>query len=120
MLSFFLIFSLSFSLLFTPYHSCGDWQRDNRALRLFDVYIRGRLGYYRDRFRVYLENNEEGTMPTCHDMELGQVYVCEGCGLELKVVQECEECGIDAEACGCEEPCVFECCGEPLKLKQEA
>ena len=57
-------------------------------------------------------------MPSCHDMKLGQVYVCEGCGLELQVVQECEECGEDAAECGCVEHCTFACCGEELKLKE--
>jgi len=57
-------------------------------------------------------------MPSCHEMKLGDVYVCEDCGLELKVVNECDECGTDAAECGCEEPCVFECCGEELKLKE--
>jgi hypothetical protein len=56
-------------------------------------------------------------MADCHEMRLGQVYFCEDCGLALKVVEECEECG--AETCSCEAPCSFECCGEPLKLKQE-
>lgn len=56
-------------------------------------------------------------MANCHEMKLGQVYACEDCGLELKVTEECQECG--AETCGCEAPCTFECCGEPLKLKEE-
>lgn len=57
-------------------------------------------------------------MVNCHEMEVGQVYFCEGCGLELKVVKACEECGAAAEDCDCPEPCVFQCCGEPLKLKE--
>lgn len=56
-------------------------------------------------------------MTTCHDMEIGQVYVCEDCGLELEVVSECDECGADPESCDCP-PCQFICCGEPLKLKE--
>ncbi len=56
-------------------------------------------------------------MADCHEMKLGQTYVCEDCGLELKVVAECKECG--AETCGCDEPCTFECCGEPLQLKEQ-
>ncbi len=56
-------------------------------------------------------------MISCHDMKLGQVYVCEECGLELKVVKECRECGEDAADCDCAEPCTFSCCGEELKLK---
>jgi hypothetical protein len=50
-------------------------------------------------------------------MKLGQVYVCEGCGLELEVVTECDECGEDAAECTCVEHCSFECCGEEMKLK---
>ncbi len=53
----------------------------------------------------------------CDEMRLGQVYFCEGCGLELKVVNECEEdCG-DEEACECG-ACEFVCCDAPLKLKE--
>ena len=47
-------------------------------------------------------------MPSCHQMKLGQVYVCEDCGLELKVVKECECTLAD---------CEFKCCGEEMKLK---
>lgn len=56
-------------------------------------------------------------MTSCHDMKLGQVYVCEACGLELQVIHECAECGESVEECGCQEHCTFECCGEPLELK---
>lgn len=56
-------------------------------------------------------------MPSCHDMKLGEVYVCEECGLELKVVKECAECGEDADSCECTEHCSFECCGAEMKLK---
>ena len=56
-------------------------------------------------------------MPSCHDMKLGEVYVCEDCGLELQVVKECDACGEPAEECECAEHCSFECCGEPMKLK---
>jgi hypothetical protein len=50
-------------------------------------------------------------------MKLGQVYVCETCGLELKVVKECEDCGEDVEACECSEHCTFSCCGGEMQLK---
>ena len=56
-------------------------------------------------------------MADCHEMKLGQVYVCEDCGLELQVVKECAECGKPSEECGCAEHCTFECCGKPLALK---
>jgi len=53
-------------------------------------------------------------------MKLGQVYVCEECGLELEVVKECKEAGLPDEECSCAAHGGFECCGEPLKLKEEA
>ncbi len=56
-------------------------------------------------------------MSNCHDMKLGQVYVCEACSLELEVVKECEVCEKDAADCECVEHGTFSCCGEPLKLK---
>jgi hypothetical protein len=67
--------------------------------------------------RCSLDSRKETReMADCHEMKLGETYVCGDCGLELKVVAECEECG--AETCGCAAPCTFECCGEPLKLKE--
>ena len=56
-------------------------------------------------------------MVHCHDMKIDQVYYCEECGLELKVVHECKDCGKEADQCGCGD-CVFTCCDKPLKLKQ--
>lgn len=58
-------------------------------------------------------------MPSCHEMKMGQVYVCEGCGLELQVVGECKECGQDADECECEEHCTFSCCGQEMTLKED-
>jgi len=54
----------------------------------------------------------------CHDMKKGQIFTCEECGLELKVVAECEECGTPQGGCACEAPCTYECCGKPLALKK--
>lgn len=56
-------------------------------------------------------------MTNCHEMKLGQVYVCEGCGLELKVVKECESCGSPADECSCG-PCTFVCCDGEMKRKE--
>ncbi len=56
-------------------------------------------------------------MASCHEMKMGQVYVCPDCGVELKVVKECAECGTEASACSCEVDCNLECCGKPLPLK---
>ena len=57
-------------------------------------------------------------MVNCHDMKLDQVYICDDCGLELKVIAECKECGTTDESCGCDEHCDFACCGIPMKLKE--
>ena len=56
-------------------------------------------------------------MADCHEMKLGQVYVCADCSLELQVVKECEECDKPLAECGCAAHCTFECCGKPLVLK---
>lgn len=60
-------------------------------------------------------------MPSCSEMKMNQVYVCESCGLELKVVKECSECGpapsSSSTTCGCDEGCSFDCCGGPMKLR---
>jgi hypothetical protein len=58
-------------------------------------------------------------MTTFHEMRLGQVYVCGDCGLGVKVVKECEEAGMPDEECSGAVHDGFECCGEPLKLKEE-
>jgi hypothetical protein len=44
-------------------------------------------------------------------MEVGQVYVCNDCGLELKVVKTCD---CSEQECGCE---AMSCCGGALTLK---
>jgi len=63
---------------------------------------------------------------SCHDLEEGKIYMCEECGLELKVVKKCKEYGESSDDCACssgscEDPddheCSFSCCGKPLKLK---
>jgi len=43
--------------------------------------------------------SRQADMANCHEVELGQVYVCEDCGLQLKVVGECEEYGPDTRGC---------------------
>ena len=47
----------------------------------------------------------------CSQMKLGQVYTCEDCGLELKVVKECD---CTEDSCSCDDA---SCCGDELKLK---
>jgi hypothetical protein len=53
-------------------------------------------------------------MTKCHEMKVGETYVCEDCGLELQVVKTCAE--QETGACGCLEP--LSCCGKPLALKE--
>ncbi len=44
----------------------------------------------------------------------GQTLVCERCGLEFKVINECKG---DSCSIGCVGD--IDCCGEPMKLKNE-
>ncbi len=60
---------------------------------------------------------EVTNMPHCHDMKLGEVYLCSDCGLELKVVKECKEASLPAESCSCT-PCSFVCCGQDMVKKE--
>jgi hypothetical protein len=56
-------------------------------------------------------------MSCCADMKMDQVWVCESCGLEIKIVKKCT-CSHDesgADACGL--TACLTCCGKPLKLK---
>ncbi len=53
-------------------------------------------------------------MASCGEMKTGEIYVCEGCGLELQVVSSCADS--EEGVCGCSEP--LSCCGEPLTLKK--
>ena len=54
----------------------------------------------------------------CHEMKIGQVYICAECGLALEVVGECREAGKPADDCDCA-PCTFVCCGRTLELKAD-
>ena len=56
-------------------------------------------------------------MTNCHELKKGDIYYCEGCGLELQVMKECKEAGTSTDACSCS-PCNFACCNEELKLKK--
>jgi hypothetical protein len=49
----------------------------------------------------------------CHDMKTGQLFRCEDCGLELKVVNECRDAGKPGD---CDSECKLVCCGKPLVL----
>jgi hypothetical protein len=68
--------------------------------------------------RRSMRGKEMETVTTCHDMEVGQVYRCKECGLEIQVVKTCTECKTESKDCGCDDSCTFECCGKSLKLKK--
>jgi hypothetical protein len=56
-------------------------------------------------------------MPKCHDLKRDEVYGCQQCKLEMKVIRECE-CDDSSEACACytqPDSCVFTCCNEEMK-----
>ena len=55
-------------------------------------------------------------MVHCHDMKEGQVYVCEECGLELKVEKSCTADGKHPKGVSCTR-CIHVCCNKDMKLK---
>jgi hypothetical protein len=61
-------------------------------------------------------------MPTCHDLQLNQVYTCPDCGLEVTVTRECRDArqhDQHSDCCnpGSDKECVLVCCGRPLQKK---
>ena len=56
-------------------------------------------------------------MAQCHEMKVGEVYMCEDCGLELQVVKSCVEEEAPEDSCSCT-PCRFVCCGQDLVKKE--
>jgi hypothetical protein len=74
----------------------------------------GRLRSSRTGISPATKPPKEGPMTKCHEMKVGETYVCEDCGLELQVVKTCAE--QETGACGCLEP--LSCCGKPLALKK--
>jgi hypothetical protein len=56
-------------------------------------------------------------MAHCTEMKLDQVWVCDKCGLQIKVVKECS-CSEDPSVeNACPADSVLTCCGSPLKLR---
>ena len=53
---------------------------------------------------------------SCHNYTEGEVYECNKCGLEIKILQGYQECCEEHEPGECE--CTFQCCGKPLALKE--
>lgn len=55
-------------------------------------------------------------MSCCVELRLNQIWVCETCGLEIKIVKECDcltKGGIVCEPSAC-----LTCCDKQLKLKK--
>jgi hypothetical protein len=55
-------------------------------------------------------------MSCCTELKLNQVWVCETCGLEIKIVKECDCLTEGAEAC--KPSACLTCCEKPLKMKK--
>jgi hypothetical protein len=55
-------------------------------------------------------------MSCCLDFKEGQIWVCETCGLEIKVVKKCD-CAETSNTKVCEPNLCLTCCDKPLKLK---
>jgi len=55
-------------------------------------------------------------MASCHDMKMGEVYMCEECGVELKVVAQCKNFGV-AEENHDHDTCNFVCCEKEMVVK---
>jgi hypothetical protein len=54
-------------------------------------------------------------MSCCADLKLNQVWVCETCGLEIKIVKECD-C-LKEGATTCKPDDCLTCCDKALKIK---
>ena len=52
----------------------------------------------------------------CVDLKLNQVWVCETCGLEIKIAKECDCLTEGAKVC--EPSACLTCCDKPLKIKK--
>jgi hypothetical protein len=49
-------------------------------------------------------------MANCGEMKEGDIYKCNSCGLEFKVVKACS-CGSEDEACSVQ----LQCCGKEME-----
>ena len=57
-------------------------------------------------------------MAVCHEMKPDEIYECQTCGLEIRVIRSCieeEEYDGGSGMCSCTEP--LTCCGQPLVLR---
>jgi len=59
---------------------------------------------------------ESDRMVHCHDMNIGQIYVCKECGLELKVEKNCSTDSKHPKGVSCVN-CMHVCCGKDMVLR---
>lgn len=59
---------------------------------------------------------ESYRMVHCHDMKIGQIYVCRECGLELKVEKNCSADGKHPKGVSCVN-CMHVCCDKDMVLR---
>jgi hypothetical protein len=72
---------------------------------------------HRKNFSILNLNNEkEIKMANCSEMKEGEVFICEKCGLELRVVTPCS-CDINGTG-KCTVP--LQCCGQEMIKKTKA
>jgi len=73
---------------------------------------------YSKKIVVRLNQTIEGEVAMsvcCADLKLNQVWICEDCGLEIKIVKECDCSQEGSRACN-PDLCLM-CCDKALKLK---
>ena len=62
-------------------------------------------------------SKEDAKMLSCGSMKKGEIYKCQDCSFEIKVINECdcdhdEPCQDNQASC-----CDFTCCGKPMVRK---
>ncbi len=63
---------------------------------------------------IKFNNRKEIAMANCREMKVGDVFVCEICGLELRVNKTCRCGGVDATE---KHSVPLKCCGEEMVKK---
>lgn len=66
---------------------------------------------------LHTKVGKEQIMAHCTQMKKDDVYVCETCGLQVKVVQECGCADPSSGGSPCPPDSVLSCCGKELKAK---
>ena len=66
---------------------------------------------------ININKREEMVMANCNEMKEGEIFVCEKCGLELRVHKTCT-CGGADGTYKCSVP--LQCCGQEMVKKVKA